>query len=400
MRWRRHLSKILILLVLVGLFVVIFRPRPLLVDTEAVTRGEMAQTVEEEGKTRVMERYLISAPVTAQSRRIVLEAGDTVLAGEVVVVLDALVSPPLDARAVAVSRARVEAAEAALQTARSDAEAIAASARFAEAEAVRLRRLAEENLIAPREVEAAEAESRSLASQERSARARVQAARFEVEAARTALAFAGEQDPEASGRIDLRSPITGAILRRYFESTQVVQPGEPILEIGDPTLLEVQVEVLSADAVRIEPGMRVFFERWGRPRPLEGRVRRIEPGGFTKISALGVEEQRVLVIVDFTSPKEEWTRLGDAFRVNAHFVLWEASDVLRLPTSALFRHQDGWAVFTVENGRARQRLVETGERGGRFTRVLAGIAEGEAVIVHPPRELEEGTRVQTRQAMP
>ncbi len=398
MQWRSHLPKILIILVLLVLVVVIFRPRSLLVDIEPVTRGAMAQTIEEEGRTRVMERYVISAPLTAQSRRITLESGDPVRAGEVVVILDALASPPLDVRNIAASRARVEAAQAALQTAISDTEAIAASAEFARAETVRLRRLADEELIAPRDVEAAEAEARSLISQERAARARVQAARYDLEAARTALAFAGAQDPDASGRIELRSPVAGVVLRRYFESTQVVQPGEPILEIGDPALLEVEVEVLSADAVRIEPGMRILFERWGRPQALEGVVRRIEPGGFTKISALGVEEQRVFVIADFTSPKEEWIRLGDAFRVNAHFVLWEASDVLRVPTSALFRHQGGWAVFVAENGRARLRVVETAERGGRFTRVISGLSEGDTVVVHPPRELEGGARIQTRQA--
>ncbi len=398
MQWRRHLPKVLLAIIVLALLVVIFRPRPLLVDTEGVSRGAMAQTIEEEGRTRVMERYVISAPLSAQTRRITLEAGDPVAEGDLLVVLDALASPPLDARTVAAARARVETATAALQSATSEAEAIAEAARFAQAEAQRIRRLAEENLIAPRDVEAAQAEALTLVSQQRGAEARVRAARSELEEARTALAFAGAQDPSASGRIDLRSPVNGTVLRRYFESAQVVQPGEPILEIGDATRLEVEVEVLSSDAVRIEPGMRVFFERWGRPHSLEGVLRRIEPGGFTKISALGVEEQRVLVIVDITSPPDDWLRLGDAFRVNAHFVLWEADDVLRVPTSALFRHRQGWAVFVAEDGRARQRTVETTQRGGRFTRVLDGLAEGDIVIVHPPRELEDGARIQIRQA--
>lgn len=241
---------------------------------------------------------------------------------------------------------------------------------------------------------------RRAAALERSAGFRVQTARHELEAARTFLAFAGAQDPAASGRIELRATVAGEILRRQFESSRVVQPGEAILEIGDASALEVEVDVLSADAVRIAPGMRVLFERWGKPEPLEGRVRRIEPGGFTKVTALGVEEQRVLAIADFAAPKELWVRLGDAYRVNARFVLWEAEDVLRVPTSALFRQEQGWAVFTVAGGRARMRPVETGERGGRFTRVVSGLEEGEAVIVHPPREVEAGTRVRTRQPLP
>ena len=311
MQWRRHLPRILIAAALLGLLFFVFRPRPVLVDVEAVSRGPMALTVEAEGRTRVVDRYVLSAPLLAQARRLLLEAGDRVQAGEVVAVLDALASPPLDARSVAESRARVEAAQATLETARRELEAAAATANLAAAELERVRRLAEEALVAPREVEAAETEARRGAALERSAGFRVQTARYELEAARTALTYAGAQDPAASGRVELRAPVDGEVLRRHFESSRVVQPGEAILEVGDASALEVEVDVLSADAVRIEPGMRVLFERWGQPEPLEGRVRRIEPGGFTKISALGVEEQRVLVIADFVSPKEQWARLLD-----------------------------------------------------------------------------------------
>lgn len=400
MPWRRHLPRILIAAALLGLLFFVFRPRPVLVDAEVVSRGPMALTVEAEGRTRVVDRYVVSAPILAQARRILLEAGDRVQEGEVVAVLDALASPPLDARSVAESRARVEAAQAALETARREVEAAAATAGLAEAERRRLRRLADDNLVAPREVEAAEAEARRAAALKRSADFRVRTARHELEAARSLLTFTGVQDPAASGRVELRAPVAGELLRRHFESSRVVQPGEAILEIGDASALEVEIDVLSADAVRIEPGMRVLFERWGRPEPLEGRVRRIEAGGFTKVSALGVEEQRVLVIADFVSPKEQWARMGDAYRVNARFVLWEVEEALRVPTSALFRQEQGWAVFTVAGGRARLRPVEVLERGGRFTRVVSGLEQGEAVIVHPPREVEAGMRVRTRQPLP
>jgi HlyD family secretion protein len=397
MQWRRHLPKLLIAAVLLVFLVLALRPRPVLVDTESVSRGPMAQTVEDEGRTRVIDRFVISSPLAAHARRITLDPGDPVQTGDLLVVLDALATPPLDVRSVTEARARIEGAQATLQTARREAEALAATAELAETDLRRLRLLAEDDLIAPREIEEAETAVRRAEALERSAGFRVQTARHELEASRAALAYAGAQDPDASGSIQLRAPVTGEVLRRFFESSRVVQPGEPILEIGDAAALEVEVEVLSADAVRIEPGMRVLLERWGRPEPLEGRVHRIEPGGFTKFSALGVEEQRVLVIVDFTSPRQQWARLGDAFRVNARFVLWEADDVLRIATSALFRHGDGWAAFTVANGRARIRPVEIGERGGRFTRVVAGLTEGEVVIVHPAREVVDGTRVRARQ---
>lgn len=397
---RRYLPHILLVLLLALLLFFSFRSSPILVDGEEVSRGPMALTIEEEGRTRVMHRYVLSAPMPAQVRRIELQAGERVEAGEVVAVLDALAAPPLNARAVAEARSRVDGGRAALAAAEREKEAAAALARLAEAELRRLRLLAAEKLIAPRDLDAAEAEARRAEALERSAAFRAQTARHDMEAARTALRYVGVQDPAASGRVELRAPVAGEVLRRFFESSRVVQAGEAILEIGDPAALEVEVDVLSADAVRIEPGMRVLFERWGGPGPLAGEVRRIEPGGFTKVSALGVEEQRALVIVDFVSPRQEWARLGDAYRVNASFVLWEAPDVLRVPSSALFRQGEGWAVFTMARGRARLQPVEIGERGGRFTRLVSGLEPGETVIVHPPREVAEGTRLRLRQGRP
>lgn len=394
---RRHLPKILLVLVVIGLLVFAFRPRPLLVDAEAVSCGPVVQSVTEEGRTRVVDRYVISAPMTAQARRITLEAGDSVRTGDVLAVLEPLAPPPLDRRSVAQGKARVQGAKAALEAALRELDGVRAVARLAEAEERRLQRLAEDELVSPRDVEAAEAEARRTRALERSAMFRAETARHELEAARAALEYVGVQDPAFGGRVELRAPVAGEVLRRYFESSRVVQPGEPILEIGDPAALEVEVDVLSSDAVRIAPGMRVLFERWGLPEALEGRVRRVEPGAFTKVSALGVEEQRVWVVADIVSPRQEWARLGDAYRVNARFILFEAQNVLRVPTSALFRHGEGWAAFVVEEGRARLREVATAERGGRFTRVLKGVEEGEAVIVHPPRQVEDGIRVRTRE---
>jgi HlyD family secretion protein len=386
----------LVVLVLAALLAWGFRPTPVLVDVESVTRGHLAITVEEEGRTRVIDRFEVSAPVTAQARRIHLEVGDAVHPGDVLVTLDALVAPALDVRSVQEARARVAAAEAALETARQELQAVAAQAVFAREEFQRLEGLAERNLISRSALERAVAEADQADALTRSARFRVQTAIAQRDAALTALAYAGGQDPEVSGVLELTAPVAGRVLHRHFESARVVQAGEPILEIGDPTRLEVAVDVLSSDAVRIEPGMRVIFERWGEARDLEGRVRRVEPTGFTKISALGVEEQRVWVIADITSDAEVWARLGDGYRVNARFVLWEADDILRVPTSALFRHEGEWAAFVVVEGRARLRTVRSGRRGAIHTQVLDGLEAGERVVVHPDRDVEDGVRLRIR----
>lgn len=396
MPWRRRLLFVLAAAVVVGLIVWGFRPAPALVDVEPVTRGPLEVTVEDEGRTRVIDRYEISSPVAAETRRITLEVGDTVRRGDVVVTLDAVAAPTLDARAVAQARARVAAAEAAVVTAEQEVRAADASARFARAEAERWRQLGEQGLVARREVELAEADARRTAALHQSAIFRRRTAQAELEAARTALAFGGRQDPEASGVLELRSPVAGQVLRRHFESGRVVQPGEPILLIGDPISLEVEVDVLSSDAVRIGAGMPVRIERWGSPEPLNGRVERVEPVAFTKVSALGVEEQRVWVIVRFTDPPARWARLGDGYRVNARFILWRADDVLRVPTSSLFRHGEGWVVFVANDGRARLRPVKVAERGGGYTRVVSGLAAGERVIVHPSRDVTDGTRLSER----
>jgi HlyD family secretion protein len=199
------------------------------------------------------------------------------------------------------------------------------------------------------------------------------------------------------GGLELRAPVAGVVLKRESESARVVHAGDPILEIGDPRALEIEVDVLSADAVRLATGMRVRIERWGESNPLEARIKRIEPVAFTKISALGVEEQRVWVIAELLAPRSDWTRLGDGYRVNARFVLWEADDVLQVPTAGLFRQGEGWALFRAVDGRARLTPVEIGQRGALQTELRRGIEVGASVIVHPDRELADGTRIEPRQ---
>lgn len=395
-RTLRRLAPYLAAAVVIVLLAFGFRPVAVLVDVEPITRGYLAVTVEDEGRTRVVDRYVVSAPLLAQARRITLEVGDPVKAGQVLVTLDALAAPIPDVRTLAEARARVDAARATLSTAEQEAQAQETSARLAQDQYQRAKQLRADNFVSQAQLDQAQAEAQRAAALARSAEFRVRTARSELEVAEAALAYAGRQDPKATGVIRLRAPVAGRVLVRHFESSRVVQPGQPILEIGNPDRLEVEVDVLSADAVRIAPGMRVLFERWGNPEPLEGRVKRIEPRAFTDISALGVEEQRVWVIAEITSPREQWARLGDGYRVNARFILWEAENVLRVPTAALFRDGDGWAVFVVEQNRARLRPVKVGRRGALLAELQQGAAEGERVIVHPDREIEDGTRVRLR----
>ncbi|NEV60698.1 efflux RND transporter periplasmic adaptor subunit [Thiorhodococcus minor] len=394
----RRSSALLAVSMLIGAVVLGFRPTPRLVDTEPVARGHLAVTVEAEGRTRVIDRYRISAPIAGVVRRLTLDVGDAVAAGDVVAVLDALAAPALDKRSRQQAQARVAAAEAELAATREAVKAAQAAEAYASSELARLDPLGRQGMVSRTELEKARSDARRATAELASARFRVSTAQHELESARTQLTFAGEPDGAGAGVVALRAPVGGRVLRRELESAHVAQPGDPILEIGDPARLEVEVDVLSADAVRIAPDMRVWLERWGESEPLEGRVERIEPTAFTKISALGVEEQRVWVIVGILSPHDRWARLGDAYRVNARFVLWEADDVLKVPTSSLFRHRDAWAVFALVDGRARLRPVRVGQRGTLYSQVLEGVVPEDRVIVHPDREISDGARARERAA--
>ncbi|RJP16591.1 MAG: efflux RND transporter periplasmic adaptor subunit [Candidatus Abyssobacteria bacterium SURF_5] len=365
--------------------------KPVRVQTQAVSRGPMTVSVEEDGKTRVIDRYTITAPVAGFLRRIRLDEGDPVSAGQDVATLEPLRPENPDPRTRARAQADVDAAEAALRRAEEEVERVAAEADYAQAEYRRKQGLFKEGIVSQDEFDRAEAQARAAEAALKSARFAVEVARHQLEAARTALRYTAEAAP--SEAIELKSPVTGSVFEVFRESEGVVSTGEAVMEIGDPSALEVEVDLLSDDAVKVEPGTRVFFERWGGGDPLEGRVRVVEPSGFLKISALGVEEQRVLIISDITSPREVWKNLGDEYRVDASFVIWEGEDVLRVPESALFRHEGGWAVFVVEGGRASLRPVEIGQRNGVTAQVLSGLSEGEEVIIHPNRDVEDGARI-------
>jgi HlyD family secretion protein len=394
---RRHVIQALSALALLALLVWGFRPVPRLVDVEPVTRGPLVVTLEAEGRTRVVERYRISAPIDGQLRRLELEVGDPVRAGQVIAVLDAQVSPVLDRRSQERARARLAGAESDLAATLAAVTAAEAAASLARIELERIERLAKPGMVSRTQLDQARAESLGRAAELEAARFRVQSAERDRLAVQAELEYAGEPAPGEQGRLELTAPADGVVLKRESESARVVHAGDLILEIGDPGALEIEVDVLSADAVRLAVGMRVRIERWGEPAALEGRIARIEPVAFTKISALGVEEQRVWVIVALTAPRADWSRLGDGYRVNARFVLWEAEDVLQVPTSSLFRHGEGWAVFRAVDGRARLSPVEIGRRGALRTELRRGLEIGAAVIVHPDRELADGTRVERRQ---
>jgi len=397
MSWRRHIGSAILALSLAALLVYGFWPQPRPVEVAVVTRAPLQVTVDEEGKTRVIDRYVVSAPVAGYAQRIDLEVGDALHQAQALLTLEPLRASVLDPRARAQAQANVGAAEAAVRAAEQAADTAAAEARLADIELRRTREVRSKQLVSQAELDRAETRAHSAHSAQRSAVFARDVAHHELEAARTALQYSAAQSPgKPAEQVMITAPVEGRVLKLYHESEGVVGAGDPLLEIGDPNALEVEVEVLSSDAVRITPGMRVQFERWGGDGALEGRVRLIEPAGFTKISALGVEEQRVRVIADIITEAQRWARLGDGYRVEARFILWSEDNVLQVPASALFRYQGGWAVFVMDGGRARRHGVVVGERNGLAAQVLKGIDAGAEVITHPDDTIDDGVRVERR----
>ena len=396
MPWRQRILLIALLLLAALAILWAFLPGPVPVETGNVSRGPMRVTVEEEGKARLRDRFIVSAPVAGYLRRVDLEVGDPVRRGEVLAGIEPMRAEGLDPRTRAAAQARVSSAEATLRASEERVREAAAAEEYASARLERTRRLADAGLTPKDVLEQAASEARRAIAVTGSARAATDAARHDLEGAKAALTRAGASDARQGGRVAVRSPSTGKVLAVRHESEGVVPAGTPLLEVGDPGRLEVEVDVLSADAVRIRPGTPVRFERWGGDVPLEGKVRVVEPVAFTKVSALGVEEQRVLVLVDITSPRDSWKRVGDGYRLEASFVLWEEADVLQVPASALFRTGDRFAVYVLEKGRAKVRPVEIGRRNGLAAQLLSGLAEGDTVILHPGDTVADGKKVRAR----
>ncbi len=391
---RGRITLILLALALAAALAWGFMPKAVQVETEAAAKGSLAVTVEEEGKTRVRERYVVSAPVAGYARRIELKVGDPVAVGQVLAVLEPTRSADLDPRSRAQARASVSAAEAAWQAARDQARAAASAAELAGQNLTRTQALSSQKFVSQAAVDQARTEQQRAQAAHAAAEQSVNVARYDLEAARATLMQAGA--PVGGGALNVVSPVGARVLKVVHESEGSVAAGQPLIEVGNPDTLEVEVEVLSTSAVKIAPGTRVRLDRWGGDQPLEGRVRVVEPTGFTKVSALGVEEQRVRVIVDIVEPREQWARLGDGYRVEAAFVIWEGRDILTAPTSALFRHGNDWAVFVAEGGRAVLKPVRIGQRNGLRAQVLSGLNASEAVITHPDDKIAAGVKVKPR----
>ena len=391
-------KKILIIpvaVLVVALLVYALRPGPVPATTVRVERGSFTEFVEEEGYTTLRNPYVVSAPVSGFLRRVTLEEGDNVEAEQVLFELEPSPAPALDARSMEEARARVNAAEARLRTVEAEAEARELERQFAEKEFGRTEALYRRDAVPASQLESWRDRRDRARSAERAARNAVETARFEVAKARTALDVAQGQrtDSPESPRIRVRSPLDGVVLARLRRDEGPVQAGEAVLEIGDLSLLEVRVDLLSMDAVRVRPGMDVILTRWGGDRDLAAKVRRVEPAGFERISALGVEEQRVPVRIDFTEDRPEWEKLGTGYRVEARFILRHDDDALRIPAGALFRKDGDSSVFVVGDNRARLRPVQTDRRSGIWLRVVSGLEAGEKVIAHPADRIQDGTRI-------
>jgi HlyD family secretion protein len=376
-----------------------FLPKPVPVDLAQATRGPMMQTVDEDGQTRIRERYIVSSPLAGRLQRITLKAGDVVEAGKTIVAVIEPADPQfLDARAKAEAEARVKTAEATKQRATPILERAKSQDDFAKKELDRIRNLAQTGVLSPQELDSAENVARIATEELRAAEYAVQIAAFELEQARAALWRTRPETsaaPDAS-RMEIASPIDGRVLRVLQESSTVVQPGTSLLELGDPADLEIVVDVLSTDAVRIKPGARMILEHWGGEQPLTARVRHVEPSAFMKISALGVEEQRVNVIGDFVVPPADRAALGDAYRVEARIVTWETNDAIKVPSGALFRQGTDWAVFVADHHRARLAILTIGRVNSHEAECFGGIEAGTRVILHPSDKIRHGVRIQVR----
>ena len=387
MKWIRRIAMLLIVIGIAGGVAWSFRPQPVPVDATVVETGPLMVTVNEDGKTRIKERFVVSTPLAGQLRRVELEEGDEIIAGETVLATILPDNPKLlDPRERAEAEARVSAGEAAVKRAQSEIDVVAAAKQIAETQFERIRELHEEDAVTDDRMEAVLLIMRSKQEEHRAAEFSLEVAQFELAQAKAALERFDPMEDAIGDHFEIRSPISGRVLRVLQESAAVLPAGTPLLELGDPTNLELEVDVLSTDAVKIDPGDTILVEHWGGEAPLTGTVRLIEPAAFTKISALGVEEQRVFVIGN----------LGDGFRFEARIVVWSGDDVLQVPTAALFREGDEWSVFVVTEGVAKLRKVELGHRNADAAEIAGGLQAGEQVVIYPSDRVQDGVEVLTR----
>jgi HlyD family secretion protein len=399
--------KTLILSVTAGLVVVAllgwaFAPRPVPVEVATASLGPFETTIDEDARTRLADRFVVTAPLAGQVARSALHEGDEVAAGAVVATLRPALSPLLDERTIAEQRARVGGAEAGVMLARTRIEASQVALEQARVELRRTEQLAQQGFVAPTKIDADRLAALAAQKELDTAVENERIARHELALARAALG-AVQSGAKRGAEFVLRAPVAGRVLKVHNTSETTVATGAPLVEIGDIGRLEIVAELLTTDALQARPGSAVRIERWGGPTVLDGRVRRVEPAAFTKVSALGVEEQRVNVIIDFASPREQWAGLGDGYRVAVRVVTRSEASVLRVPVSAVFplpAPADGTAaahaVFRIDGGRARLQPVELGARNGSEAWIRQGLEPGAQVIVYPPASVRDGARVRTR----
>ena len=370
-------------------------PKPTAVETGTLTRGPLTVGVSEEGKTRVRNRYVVAAPVAGQMRRVSLKPGDDVVAGKTfLTAIEPMVPPLLDPRARTEAEAMVALQEA---THKQTVEAVAArqvAHDMAITDRDRIRSATVKGAVSQVERDRVEGEASMRAAELRSAEFSLQVIDYELARAKAALERPESISP--GNLVEVKSPVSGRVLRVIQESETVVAPGMAILEIGDPTDIEIEAEILSRDAVSIHTGDSVKVDQWGGDKPLTGSVRRIEPSAFTKISALGVEEQRVIVLCDLTNPKESAKALGDRFRVEVRVAVWHADDVLTIPAGALFREGNAWKTFVFRGDKAVLTNLQAGHTDGHFTEILSGLQPGDEVLLHPPDTVKDGSSVKKR----
>lgn len=371
-------------------------PKPVVVELGTVERGALTVHVAEEGRTRIRNRYVVAAPVAGAMRRVLLKPGDGVEAGATLLTaIEAVAAPLVDPRARAQAEAAVAAREAARRQLEESRAVAVAVKQLAEAERTRVLALDAKGALSESDRERVESEAVVRAAELRGIEFSIQVADHELAQARALL-----ERPvggAVGNLVELRSPVSGRVLKVFQESETPVSPGTPLLEVGDPADLEVEAEILSRDAVAIREGDPVEIDQWGGEGPLKARVRRVEPAAFTKVSALGVEEQRVLVLCDLLDPGEGSLRLGDRFRVELRVAVWHGDEVLRVPAGALFRVGSDWKSFVHRDGRARMVTVRIGQGDGTHSEVLGGLSVGDRVLLHPPDVVADGTRVEVRE---
>lgn len=403
-RWIKRIFSVAVFGGIAGALVYAFMPRPIPIDVGKVSRGDLRVSVEEDGRTRIRERYVVSAPLAGRLQRSKWKAGDVITRGQALAVIEPTDPALLDPRALAQAEARVKSVRGNVEQATASVDRLRVMVDHAESELARVEKLSREKAVSPQDLEEKRMIRRMRGEEYRQARHAEDTARFDLEVAEAALLRTrpGDASSEDASHFviptppQLNSERPFYVLRVRQESETVVTPGMPLLEIGDPTDLEIEIDVLSSDAVKVRPGAKVFLEQWGGDAPLEARVRLVEPSGFLKISALGVEEQRVNVIADFAFPEQVPDTLKDGFRVEARIIVWEESDVIKVPNSALFRQGEGWAVFRVIDGRAVLRPVEIGRRNGLDAEVKSGLGVGDEVVVHPSDKIRDGVQVVAR----